>query len=249
MPCDVHLPDKLESSVIRSSRQFVLIMVILGSIVFAPKLANAEGAGRRDISGRVIDAETREALPYAGVRLLGTRIGTITAVTGHFVLVNVTSAACTLEVSMIGYEPTHIDVVAGSDVSALEFVLEPAVIEEDAFYVYADHYSTWKKSTEVGQMTLSPSNLSDLPGFGEVDLFRSLQLLPGISAVGDGSAGLFVRGGYSGPKPCAIRRHDNLSCGPLLRHVQRFQCRRGERCPDVRWRLPRSLWWQDVECR
>jgi ferric enterobactin receptor len=185
----------LESSVIRSGMQTTLIMVILGSIVFAPKLANAEGSGRRDISGRVIDAETRETLPYAGVRLLGTRIGTITAVTGHFVLVNVTSAACTLEVSMIGYEPTHFDVEAGSDVSALEFVLVPAVIEEDAFYVYADHYSTWKKSTEVGQMTLSPSNLSDLPGFGEVDLFRSLQLLPGISAVGDGSAGLFVRGG------------------------------------------------------
>ena len=30
---------------------------------------------------------------------------------------------------------------------------------------------------------------------GEVDLFRSFQLMPGISGVSDGSAGLFVRGG------------------------------------------------------
>jgi len=32
---------------------------------------------------------------------------------------------------------------------------------------------------------------------GEVDIFRSLQLLPGISSTGDGSSGLNVRGGSS----------------------------------------------------
>ncbi|HLA39948.1 MAG TPA: TonB-dependent receptor, partial [Candidatus Glassbacteria bacterium] len=39
------------------------------------------------------------------------------------------------------------------------------------------------------------AELITLPNVGEVDVFRSLQLLPGISGVSDGSSGLYVRGG------------------------------------------------------
>ena len=150
---------------------------------------------RRDISGVVFDTGSQEALPYAGVSIKGTRIGTMTNATGHFVLVGVPTAACTLKVSMIGYEPLEYEVDAGVNVADLTMEMVPVVIEQDAIFVYADHYSTWKQSEEVGQMSLSPRNLQDLPGFGEVDVFRSLQLLPGVSAIGDGSAGLYVRGG------------------------------------------------------
>ncbi len=48
---------------------------------------------------------------------------------------------------------------------------------------------------EVSQMTISPRQLSSLPSIGEVDVFRTMQLLPGISGIGDGSSGLYVRGG------------------------------------------------------
>jgi hypothetical protein len=47
----------------------------------------------------------------------------------------------------------------------------------------------------VSQFTFSPRQLSSLPSIGEIDIFRTMQLLPGISGVGDGSSGLYVRGG------------------------------------------------------
>ena len=34
-----------------------------------------------------------------------------------------------------------------------------------------------------------------MPSIGEVDIFRSLQLLPGVSATQESSSGLYIRGG------------------------------------------------------
>ena len=52
-----------------------------------------------------------------------------------------------------------------------------------------------KTAENVSQVTISPKDLAVLPNVGEVDIFRSLQLLPGISGTNEGSSGLFVRGG------------------------------------------------------
>jgi ferric enterobactin receptor len=49
-------------------------------------------------------------------------------------------------------------------------------------------------STEAGKMTLSPEQVEVLPSLGTRDIFRALQLLPGVSA-NETSSGLSVRGG------------------------------------------------------
>ena len=50
-------------------------------------------------------------------------------------------------------------------------------------------------STGVSRVGISPAALATLPSFGEKDIFRSLQLLPGISGSNESSSGLYVRGG------------------------------------------------------
>ncbi|MEL6926825.1 MAG: Plug domain-containing protein, partial [Bacteroidota bacterium] len=50
-------------------------------------------------------------------------------------------------------------------------------------------------ATGISKMSISPAALATLPSFGEKDVFRSLQLLPGISGSNESSSGLFVRGG------------------------------------------------------
>ena len=49
-------------------------------------------------------------------------------------------------------------------------------------------------STEAGKVTLEPEQVTALPSLGASDLFRALQLLPGVSS-NETSSGLFVRGG------------------------------------------------------
>ncbi|MEO0339676.1 MAG: TonB-dependent receptor, partial [Bacteroidota bacterium] len=52
-----------------------------------------------------------------------------------------------------------------------------------------------KASAGVSTIGVTPAQLSTLPSFGEKDIFRSLQLLPGVSGTNESSSGLFVRGG------------------------------------------------------
>ena len=50
-------------------------------------------------------------------------------------------------------------------------------------------------TNEPGKISFSPKHISTLPTIGEVDIFRSLQLLPGIHQGLGGTAELYIRGG------------------------------------------------------
>src|SRR6218665_2335417 len=51
-------------------------------------------------------------------------------------------------------------------------------------------------STKIGQMELDIELVKKLPAFlGEVDVIKTLQLLPGVSSVSEGGQGFYVRGG------------------------------------------------------
>jgi len=50
-------------------------------------------------------------------------------------------------------------------------------------------------SDEISSVKISPKLIEKLPNLGEVDVMRSLQLLPGISGTNESSSGLYVRGG------------------------------------------------------
>jgi hypothetical protein len=48
---------------------------------------------------------------------------------------------------------------------------------------------------EVSEVKLTPKQIENLPSLGERDIFRALQLLPGISGSQESSSGLYIRGG------------------------------------------------------
>ena len=49
-------------------------------------------------------------------------------------------------------------------------------------------------SGDISQISLDPKLISKLPNLGEADVFRSLQLMPGVSGSNEASSGLYVRG-------------------------------------------------------
>ncbi len=58
-----------------------------------------------------------------------------------------------------------------------------------------DHNVT---SAEVGKMEMKIETIKSLPAlFGEVDVLKSVQLLPGVQSGGEGNTGFYVRGGGS----------------------------------------------------
>jgi outer membrane receptor for ferrienterochelin and colicin len=50
-------------------------------------------------------------------------------------------------------------------------------------------------SEKISQLKLSPELMAKLPNVGQADLFRSMQLLPGVSGTNEATSALFVRGG------------------------------------------------------
>jgi D-ribose pyranose/furanose isomerase RbsD len=150
---------------------------------------------RANLKGYIKASESGETLPYANVMIKGTSQGTASNVNGYFVLVNVPVGLCTLRVSFIGYKtverPVHL--IDGKETLLLNLSQQTLLGEEVT--VTADNLQTMEVAQEPAQVRLSPRQIAALPAVGEVDIFRALQLLPGISGVNDGSSGLYVRGG------------------------------------------------------
>ncbi|NBC16947.1 MAG: TonB-dependent receptor plug domain-containing protein, partial [Bacteroidetes bacterium] len=150
---------------------------------------------RVTVSGTVRGAESGEMLPSASVYVEGTSLGAATNVDGHFVLVGVPAGEHTLRVSYLGYQTARVEVDTGTLGGPLSIELLPVTEELDEVVVTAENYQLMKAAEDVSQVTISPRDLAVLPNLGEVDIFRALQLLPGISGTNEGSSGLYVRGG------------------------------------------------------
>jgi hypothetical protein len=176
------MDDNLKLSVIS------LILLIQITAVFGQ-------SEKTDIKGYVIDAKSGENLPYANVTVKGEKIGATTNTEGYFIILNVPLKVDTLEIFYIGYVTKIVDLKNMDRSKTLTIKMEQSFLETEAITVTAEEYQIWKKSDEVSQITFSPMQISSLPNLGEADIFRSLQLLPGISGVSDGSAGLYIRGG------------------------------------------------------
>lgn len=150
------------------------------------------------VTGRVIDTKTGESLPYAYVRLATSRKLIHTNVDGYFTLLQVPTDTSTLLISYLGYHDLRLQLRPDESVRNLRIELEPSVIDLTAVAVTvaAQKAEVMKIPTdEVGLIQLTPRNLTRLPNIGERDVFRALQLMPGVSAANESSSGLYVRGG------------------------------------------------------
>lgn len=170
--------------------RWVLLLLLVGGSVTQVAWA------QKTISGIVKDASSGETLPYASVVIEGTTRGAVTNVDGYFVLVGVPTDSLFLVVAFLGYNPVRLPVDARTQTEPLLIEMQPVVAAFfDDVVVTAERYQMMKAAEGISKVTVSPKDLAVLPTAGEVDIFRSLQLLPGISGTNEGSAGLFVRGG------------------------------------------------------
>ena len=147
------------------------------------------------LTGIVTNAKSGETLPAANVVVKGTSIGTATNVDGYFTLLNLPSKKFTLNVFYVGCHPLEMEIDLDKIDGRLNVEMQPSNIEIDEVYVSAKAYKMIKATEGVSATRVSPIDLKTLPSFGQVDVFRSLQLLPGISGTNESSSGLYVRGG------------------------------------------------------
>ncbi len=147
------------------------------------------------VTGIVKDSNTGENLPFANVSLKGSRIGTPTNLDGHFTLLNVPTDTSTLLISYVGYAIKELKLSPATLVDKITIKLESISASLQEVIISDSGNKFLNTATGVSHATISTKQLSLLPSIGEVDIFRSLQLLPGISGTNESASGLYVRGG------------------------------------------------------
>ena len=171
-------------------KKFLFALALL--ILFSAMNVSAQN---RLLTGVVKNAESGETLPSANIVIKGTSTGTTSNVDGFFTLLNLPEKQFTLNVFYVGCHPAEIEVNLDEIEGRLVIEMQPTSIEIDEVIVSAKTYKMIKATEEVSSIRVAPMDLKTLPSFGEVDIFRSLQLLPGISGTNESSSGLYVRGG------------------------------------------------------
>ena len=146
------------------------------------------------IGGKINDINSGESLPYAKVTIKNTNRVSTANQDGSFTILNIPVGSI-LVINKMGYESKEIKV--SSDTKRLIinlYKLEKDSLIEDVVIVGSVN-SNMMQQSGISQFSLSPDLTRSLPNLGEQDIFRSMQLLPGVSGSNESSSGLVVRGG------------------------------------------------------
>ena len=173
---------------------FALSLIGLAPCLPQRSLAQLPEAETFTISGFVSDAETGEFLPHAHVYETERGIGTVSNTYGFFSL-TMPADSVTLLVTYVGYAPAAFAIELNSD-TQLDVSLNPVQLVVDSVTVIAERAEPIEESVRMSTIRVPVAQIRSLPSIlGEVDLLRSLQLLPGVQSGSEATSGIFVRGG------------------------------------------------------
>ncbi|MGB0250214.1 MAG: carboxypeptidase-like regulatory domain-containing protein, partial [Flavobacteriales bacterium] len=158
-------------------------------------LASGQTRDRAIVSGTVIDATTGETLIGAHIVSDGaTPSGTMSNEYGYFNL-SVPADASHVLFKYIGYVTDTLD-LRDTPLQNRDIQLKPVSILTDAAVIEAQGNTAIEQGERLGTLELRPAEARSIPQlFGERDVIKAIQLMPGVQATSDGGSGFFVRGG------------------------------------------------------
>ena len=146
------------------------------------------------ISGYVKEEATGESLLGANVFVKETMKGTVTNQYGFFSL-TIPEGNYTLVFSYIGFVSQEFPISLTEDLRK-STSLKSNAIETKEVVITGEKQDRNVQSTEMGREKIEIEKIKTLPAFmGEVDILKTIQLLPGVSSAGEGNSGFYVRGG------------------------------------------------------
>lgn len=163
---------------------------ILSFLATGPVGAHAQSF---QLSGYVQDAASGEMLLGATLWCEAVQAGTGTNAFG-FYSIALPAGKHQLTVSYIGYTPQTYEIDVNKNLK-LDFELNAGVAIDEAV-VTGEGFNRIEDQVQMSKVEIPMDQVRRLPAIGgEVDLLKSLQLMPGIQSGGEGTSGLYVRGG------------------------------------------------------
>lgn len=161
------------------------------------QLAIASPQGKHTVSGTVSDASTGEELIGATVYIKELGSGTTTNTYGFYSL-TVADGDYELVAQFIGYTPVTKRISLSQNIK-VNFSLETATTEIAQVDVKGEKLNRNLMNPDMGMEKLQIATIKSIPAlFGETDVIKSIQFLPGVGTSGEGFIGYNVRGGGTG---------------------------------------------------
>ena len=146
------------------------------------------------VSGYVKEARNGEALIGVSVYTTSPRYGVVTNAYGFYSL-TLPKGEYELNYSFIGYSSEKVKIDLKKN-TVIDMKMSEEAVQLEEATVMDRKLDENLKTPEMGVQELSAKEISRIPQFlGEVDIVRTLTLLPGVSTVGEGANGFNVRGG------------------------------------------------------
>ncbi|WP_282030212.1 TonB-dependent receptor [Winogradskyella eximia] len=166
---------------------FLGIFLIFSGVILAQE--------SHTIRGTVKDFNNGETVFGASVFLKGTTIGATTNEYG-FYSITAPKGNYTLIVSYVGFEDISQEISLDID-ETLNFEIKESLTQLDEVLITSDEPERVNiKKPQMSVSKLNASTIKQMPAvLGEIDVIKSIQMLPGVTNGGEGSAGFNVRGG------------------------------------------------------
>jgi hypothetical protein len=146
------------------------------------------------LSGSIKDKQTGESLIKAVVRIQELPNAGIISNEYGFYSLTLPSGNYSVVISQVGYE-TLVQKIKLDSSQSINFYLQTKNVLKEVVVESSRKNDNLTKA-QMGTETINMSSISKVPViFGEKDLLKTIQLLPGVKSAGEGNSGFFVRGG------------------------------------------------------
>ena len=171
-------------------RKLILSIICLFGLTFS-LLAQQKG----QVTGVVKDAETNETLIGVSIYEERLQVGTTTDEKGHYTL-DLPIGDHRLRISYVGYTTVEKKVSIGSKPLTLNVKLYTESEKLSEVEVTSERKDRNVTAMAMSVQTLDMITIKKIPALmGEVDVIKSITLLPGVQSASEGSSGFSVRGG------------------------------------------------------
>ena len=150
------------------------------------------------VRGHVRSARTGEGIAGASVLIVGTRTGAVADSAGAYQITDVPAGSIRIRARFIGYADAELPASIDSGATRIvDFRLDESITTLGTVRTEAkaSEREVFEERPNLGVSLLSGKVVSSIPRLGEADVLRAAQMLPGVMARNDFTAGLNVRGG------------------------------------------------------
>ena len=175
-------------------QQRIEYRVVDHKILFFRRRETGQRPDRVTLSGYLTDAATGERLSGATVYVPELSAGMSTNAYGYYAM-SIPPGDYTLRFSFVGYQSENLPMLL-EESQTLNIALSTQEVELETVVVRATGTVPSVEEKEISTAHIDIQTIRKMPSLlGEVDVLRSIQLLPGVTSVGGGASGFNVRGG------------------------------------------------------